>query len=419
MVRINVKKQVYEDFKIGPQRGKSRRGSSNEPKGNKWSFFGKAVMGALFAQKAFKKANYGPKSWDQRSIVKVSYMKNSRDLGYNLKASAKQRYRGSWGVHGRYLARQGAQLEDKPGLGFDAKDDDLNIPKTLKCWQEDGDPRFWKIIISPEMAHKLDLKEHIRAVMVHVEKDLGTKLEWVAIDHYNTDNPHAHVVLRGVDQDGKELRINQEYFTKGFRQRSIQEATRALGLRLEQDALLIRDQAVRAMRITEIDREIARKLNKDDFITLKFPQSDFMKSQEQQLKDRLKFLEEMGVARSVSSVSWHVNPGFIDHLRFIQNQQDIVKTKNRHINDMLNSGLPVVVNKLENVGDTLIGMVVGMGLSERPGEPRYMLIEGIDNKIHYLLTPEGITKKRDSGGLSNGDVIYLIRKEFIKEGEGQ
>ena len=405
MVRINVKKQVYEDFKIGPQRGKSRRGSSNEPKGNKWSFFGKAVMGALFAKKAFKKANYAPKSWDQKSIAKVCYMKNS--------------YQGQWGVHGRYLARQGAQLEDKPGLGFDANDDDLNIPKTLKHWQEDGDPRLWKIIISPEMAHKLDLKEHIRAVMGHVEKDLGTKLEWVAIDHYNTDNPHAHVVMRGVDQDGKELRINQEYFTKGFRQRSIQEATRALGLRLEQDALLIRDQAVRAMRITEIDREIIRKLTKDNFINLKLPQSDFMYKQELQLKERLKFLEEMGVAKSVSSVSWHVDPSFIDHLRFIQTQQDIVKTKNRHIKDMLDPSLPVVVNKLENVGDVLIGMVVGMGLSERPGEPRYMLIEGIDNKIHYLLTPEGITKKRDSGGLSNGDLIYLIRKEFIKEGEGQ
>jgi hypothetical protein len=405
MVRINVKKPVYEDFRLGPQRGRPRRVASNEPKGHKWSFFGKVVMGALFAKKAFKKANYAPKSWDQKSIAKVSYMKNS--------------YQGQWGVHGRYLARQGAQLEDKPGLGFDANNEDLNIPKTLKCWQEDGDPRFWKIIISPEMAHKLDLKDHIRAVMGHVEKDLGAKLEWVAIDHYNTDNPHAHVVLRGVDQDGKELRIDKEYFTKGFRQRSIQEATRTLGLRLEQDVLLIRDQAVRAMHITEIDREIVRKLNKDNFISLKLPQSDFMKNQELQLKDRLKFLEEMGVAKNISSVSWHVDPGFIDYLRFIQTQQDIVKTKNRHIKDMIDPSLPVVVNKLENVGDTLIGMVVGMGLSESPGEPRYMLIEGIDNKIHYLLTPEGITKKWDSGDLSNGDLICLVRKEFIKEGENQ
>ena len=159
----------------------------------------------------------------------------------------KNRYQGQWGVHGRYLARQGAQLEDKPGLGFDTTNEDLNISKTLKGWQEADDPRFWKIIISPEMAHKLDLKEHIRAVMGHVEKDLGTKLEWGAIDHYNTDNFHAHVVIRGVDKDGIELRISQEYFSNGFRQRSIQEATRVLGLRLEKDILLKREENIKAM----------------------------------------------------------------------------------------------------------------------------------------------------------------------------
>ena len=49
--------------------------------------------------------------------------------------------------------------------------------ETLNIWQEAGDPRLWKIIISPEMAHKLDLKEHVRDVMQLVEKDLGTKLQ--------------------------------------------------------------------------------------------------------------------------------------------------------------------------------------------------------------------------------------------------
>ncbi len=405
MVRINVKKPVYEDFRLGPPPAKSSSGASSEPKGHKWSFFGKAGIAGWVGKKAFKKANYASKTWDQKSIAKVSYMKNS--------------YQGQWGVHGRYLARQGAQLEDQPGLGFDGNDEDLNIPKTLRSWQEDGDPRLWKIIISPEMAHKLDLKEHIRAVMGHVESDLGTKLEWVAIDHYNTDNPHAHIVMRGVDKEGKELRINQEYFTKGFRQRSIQEATRVLGLRLEQDVILQRNKAIRAIHITEIDREIVHKLTKDNFINLKFPQSGFLYKKELQLKGRLMFLEEMGLAENFTSASWHVDPGFIDYLKFIQTQQDIVKTKNRHIENILNPNLPVVVNKLENIGDALIGMVIGMGLSESPGEPRYMLIEGIDNKIYYVLTPEGITKKRDNGDLRNGEMIYLERREFTKEGENQ
>ncbi len=405
MVRINAKKEVYEDFRIGPQHTKSSRGSSKEPKGHKWSFFVKAVMGACFANKAFKKANYAPKGWNQKSIAKVSYMKNS--------------YLRQWGTHGYYLVRQGAQLENQPGLGFDANDEDLNISKTLTKWQKDGDPRFWKIILSPEMAHKLDLKEHVRAVMGHVESDLGAKLEWVAIDHHNTDNPHAHIVMRGVDKEGKELRINQEYFTQGFRQRSIQEATRKLGFRLERDILLIRDQAIRAMHITEIDREITRKLTKDNFINLTLPQSNFMFKQELQLKGRLMFFEEIGLAKKFDAVSWYVDPNFMDYLKFIQTQQDIVKTKNKHNRDMLNPNLPVIVNKLEKVGDAIIGMVIGTGLSEAPGEPRYMLIEGVDNKIHYVLTPEGITKKRDSGDLRNGDLIYLERKEFTKIGENQ
>ena len=250
-------------------------------------------------------------------------------------------------------------------------------PKTLRVWQEADDPRLWKIIISPEMAHKLDLKGHVRAVMGQVEKDLGTRLEWVAIDHYNTDNFHAHIVMRGVDRQGKELRIDQKYFTQGFRRRSIEEATRALGLRLEQDALSQRNKIIKAMHITEIDREIERKLTKDNFIILNFPEFGYMYTKELQLKSRLMFLEEIGVAKSYSSASWRVDPGFLDYLKFIQNQQDIIKTKNRHIENILNPSLPIVFNKLENTGDILIGGIVGMWLSERQGEPRYMLIEEI------------------------------------------
>ena len=106
-------------------------------------------------------------------------------------------------------------------------------------------------------------------------------------------------------------------------------------------------------------------------------------------------------------------------MKFIQTQQDIVKTKNKHIKNILNPNLPVEVNKLDKVGDKLIGRVVGMGLSDSRNEPRYLLIEGIDNKIHYVLATEGMTKKRDGGDLRNGEIIYLERMEFIKEVENQ
>ena len=394
MAKIFVKKQVFEDFKITHPK---RRPRTYMPKDKpfKWpkGWFGSNVA---------RKPDFSPKKWEQRSIAKVSYVKNC--------------YPKQWAVQGRYLARQGAQLTDGLGLGFNSDNEDLNISKVLNCWQENGDPRLWKIIVSPEMAHRLDLKEHVKVVMGQVEKDLGTKLEWVAIDHYNTDNPHAHIVIRGLDKQGEELRIKKEYFTHGFRLRSKQDATRVLGFRIEQDILLKRNQNIKSLHITELDREIERKLTKDHFINLKSDfKTPFVYEKELQLKGRLMFLESMGLAKKYDSVAWYVEPGFLDCLKVIQTKHDIVKTKNRHIQNISNPNFPVVVNKLENLGDKLVGRIIGAGFDEFRNESRYMLIEGTDNKIHYVPATLGISKRRDGGDLRNGDIVCLERKEFINE----
>jgi len=306
MAKIFVNKLPYENFKIGPGRATPKAYFNNQ-KPFKWP---KGWFGLWKA----KKGSFTPKNWEQRSIAKVSYAPNS--------------YPGQWRVQGRYLARQGAQLADQPGLGFNEEEDDLNIAKTLANWQEQGDPRLWKIIISPEMAHKLDLKEHVRAIMGHVEKDLGARLEWVAIDHYNTDNPHAHIVIRGIDRQGQELRIKKEYFTQGFRLRSQQEATQVLGFRLKEDILLVREKQIKALHITELDREIERRLNQNHFIhLLADPKKVFAYEKDLQLKGRLMFLEGMGMVKRDSSISWYVEPGFLGCLKYIQTKNDIIKAK--------------------------------------------------------------------------------------------
>ena len=33
--------------------------------------------------------------------------------------------------------------------------------------------------------------------------DLETRLDWVAVDHWDTDNPHTHIVLRGHAGNGR------------------------------------------------------------------------------------------------------------------------------------------------------------------------------------------------------------------------
>ncbi len=337
----------WEDIRLGKKTGY---------KGSKWAFYGKPGKIPWFLLNTARKPQYDNKNWEQRSIAKVSYAKNI--------------YPGQWRVQGKYLARQAAQLENTPGLGFDGHADDLDIPKVLNVWQESGDPRIWKVIISPEMAHKLDLKEHVRAVMGHVEKDLSARLEWVAIGHYDTDNPHAHIVIRGIDREGQEVRMTREYFTKGFRLRSQQEATRVLGFRLKEDILLVREKQIKSLHITELDREIESKLNESHFITLSSgPKSAFAYEKELQLKGRLMFLEGLGQAKRDSSVSWYVEPGFLECLKYIQTKNDIIKS--RRAQDLSNEqikSLEELARQLKPKGPSLhLSLIKEVTDHDRPG----------------------------------------------------
>src|SRR5881396_2580159 len=131
----------------------------------------------------------GAGSHRRRSVVKVAYVRNRRT--------------GAWRAHGAYLARDGAQRPGQRGLGFTASRDEL------------------------------DLRLHARALVRQMEHDLGTRLEWVAIDHHNTDNPHVHLLIRGRDDHGRPLTIDPGYIQRGIRDRSEELATRVLGLRTD------------------------------------------------------------------------------------------------------------------------------------------------------------------------------------------
>ena len=89
--------------------------------------------------------------------------------------------------------------------------------------------------ISPEDAAEMaDLRAFTRELMADAERDLGTKLDWVAVDHWNTDNPHIHVLVRGRADDGQDLVISRDYISRGFRDRAAERVT--LGARAAQRA---------------------------------------------------------------------------------------------------------------------------------------------------------------------------------------
>ena len=103
-----------------------------------------------------------------------------------------------------------------------------------------------------------DLREFTRELMADVERDLGTKLDWVAVDHWNTDNPHVHVLIRGRADDGRDLVISRAYISRGFRARAEERVTLELGPRSEREIQSALENEVEAERWTSLDRALAQ-----------------------------------------------------------------------------------------------------------------------------------------------------------------
>jgi hypothetical protein len=85
----------------------------------------------------------------------------------------------------------------------------------------------------------------------------------VAIDHWNTDNPHIHILVRGRTGDGGDLVIDGDYIAEGIRGRAEERVTLELGLRSEQDMRLARKRDVEAERWTGLDRQLVGMVDAD------------------------------------------------------------------------------------------------------------------------------------------------------------
>src|SRR5947207_1697977 len=337
----------------------------------------------------------------QRSTVKASYSRNGRSA--------------SWAAHGTYLAREGAQRGGGKGRGFSAEQEGIDLPATLRSWQRAGDERLWKLIVSPEHAERLDLKAHTRALVSHMERDLGTRLEWVAIDHYNTDNPHVHLLVRGRDARGQGLQIHPDYLRQGIRRRSQDLATQALGYRSEREIVQARGQSIERLHFTEVDRALIRHGGTRGLVTLdgRLPRSPATREFRRQELRRLQVLEGLGLAEKVWTRTWRLSPQLEATLRQAQITGDIIKARARHQARLSDPHVPVAVTEIEP-GTVITGRVVGTGLADELRDKRYLLLETRD-RLHYIPQPAAVQRARGLGQLHIGDIVTL-RGEAIEKG---
>jgi len=250
----------------------------------------------------------------QRCAVRVTYSPN--------------RVSGQWAAHGRYISRGSATKEGSAKeAGFTAADDRIDIPQTLGQWQNAGDQRLFKLIISPEFGERLDLKRHTRELMARMEQDLNLHLEWVAVAHFNTDHPHVHIALRGRTDAGP-LRLARDYIKQGIRNNAENLCTAQLGFRTELDALEAERREVGALHITSLDRRIAKQaFGPDGDGTLQLESLPPASSEGQRarrlfLAARVRTLATAGLSQEIDSGRWQIDPAFLAKLKAMQIGRD-------------------------------------------------------------------------------------------------
>ena len=161
-------------------------------------------------------------------------------------------------THLAYLRRDGVTRDGASGRLFNAERDDTNYRAfTERC---EGDRHHFRFIVSPEDAEQLsDLKSFTRELMAQAERDLGTRLDWIGVDHWNTDNPHVHVIVRGRGDDGRDLVIARDYISQGMRARAAHLATLELGPRSDREVRRDLEAQIDADRWTRLDRVLDRE----------------------------------------------------------------------------------------------------------------------------------------------------------------
>ena len=292
-------------------------------------------------------------------------------------------------AHLRYLERDGVTKDGAKGQVYSAERDVEDGRAFLERGR--GDRHQFRFIVSAENGVDLaDPRETTRDLMKQMEADLGTKLDWIAVDHHNTGHPHSHILVRGVTEDGKTLNIAGDYIAYCIRERASEIVTRELGRQTELEVTKQLEREVDADRFTRLDRMLIAERRGREFSDLRPDQDmrDTFRQNRALLLERARKLERMGLATEIETGIWMVSPKAEPTLRELGERGDIIKTMHRALEreGLAEDRHPAryVVHR-ENATERIVGRVLDKGLGgDEMGERVRLVIDGVDGRVHHI-----------------------------------
>lgn len=395
------------DFRIRPGRIRSTRAQRARP------FIAQALAAAQRAGGSVSRTgSIGPGHRSrfgkgQRASVQANRLITARSRGAVVKARVvRHTGRGApLATHLNYLRRDGVTRDGEKARLFGPGRDDA-APKEFAARCEE-DRHHFRFIVSPDDAVEMsDLKRFTRELVGQMETDLGTKLDWVAVDHWNTEHPHVHLIVRGVRDDGENLVISRDYIKEGMRDRARDLITQELGPRTDREIRRTLERQIDAERWTNLDRQLARDSYRTGIIDLA-PRHDRQPNKFHALKvGRLRKLESLGLADQIGPGQWAVSENAETTLRELGERGDIIKRIHRGLAERgIERGAASYVLAGESLDDRVVGRLVARGLDDELKGTAYAVVDGADGRTHHIKLPD-----LDAAGDSAPGSIVELRK---------
>jgi type IV secretory pathway VirD2 relaxase len=287
-------------------------------------------------------------------------------------------------LHVRYIERDGVEKDGSKGVLYDARG---AVRARVFEQPRPGEKHQFRFIVSPEDGSELDLTAYVRRLMATLERDIGRKVEWTAVNHFDTSHPHAHIIVRGIDRDGRELRIDRDYISGGMRWRAQELATQELGPRPERDVRRAQEREVTQQRFTTLDRELERR-GPDHVVEVR-TRARSGRIDESLVIARLEHLEGLRLAERVSRTSWRLSEGWQKRLRDHGSRGDILQQIHAAVRgdpsryDAVRPGETLPPEP--GVAATVVtGRVAGKGLSDELKGTFYAVVETPAGRAYHV-----------------------------------
>ncbi|SFV19971.1 relaxase/mobilization nuclease domain-containing protein, partial [Bradyrhizobium arachidis] len=288
-------------------------------------------------------------------------------------------------AHISYLKRDGVTRSGERAEMFDAGSDRADSAAFAERCEDDR--HHFRFIVSPEDAGEMsDLRAFTRDLARQMEIDLGTRLDWVAVDHWNTDNPHVHLLVRGVDEEGADLVISRDYISQGLRSRAEELIAIEFGPKPEHEIRNSVEREVTAERWTRLDREIRLAADETGYIDLR---PDNPGSSDPEIRrlmvGRLQHLDKMGLAASAAPGEWVVGLEAERSLRDLGMRGDIIKTMHRAFTERgeVRSVADYVIEGGPPASQ-IVGRLIDRGLHDELTGEAFAVIDGTDGRVHHV-----------------------------------